>query len=61
MSEPQTLAAALFVGLTSLSGVVVFLWRRIETYHTATVTKLEQCEIDRAKLWEKIAEMECKA
>ena len=61
MGTPETLAGALFLGLTALSSVVIFLWKRIDAFHKDTTIKLDKCETDRADLWKKIAEMECRA
>ena len=45
----------------ALSSAVVYLWRKIESYHKATTekleettTKLEECEEDRKELWKQL-------
>jgi hypothetical protein len=61
----MTVQSLLFAGLGSVTAVVIMLWRKVESNHTEakaelreTREKLNECEDDRIKLWEKISELE---
>jgi hypothetical protein len=61
----MTVQSLLFAGLGSVTAVVVMLWRKVEANHTEakeelkdTRHKLNDCETDRVKLWEKLSFIE---
>ena len=64
-STIMTVQSLLFAGLGSVTAVVVMLWRKVESNHTEckeelkdTRSKLNDCETDRVKLWERLSHIE---
>jgi hypothetical protein len=49
--------ALLSAAVASLAGAVVALFSWFKTNHEKTQTRLDDCENDREKLWEKITEL----
>ncbi len=60
IADMMTYEQALFAAVLSLAGVIVILWTRIEAKAKETDAKLSDCEEDRLRLWEKLAEIAAK-
>lgn len=41
----------MIAAITTLSGVVTFLWKQVSDNHKAVYAKLTDCESDREELW----------
>lgn len=50
----------LIVGVTSLAGAVSFLFTLLLNFYRSVEKRLLECEKDRVKLWERIAELEAR-
>lgn len=50
----------LIVGVTSLAGAVSFLFTLLLNFYRSVEKRLLECENDRVKLWERIAELEAR-
>ena len=47
----------LLAAITALAGVVALLYRQVQEHYRQTLEKLNECEDDRNRLWQVIAEM----
>lgn len=55
--DHQAVMYVLGLFLTALMAVIGVLWRKVDKQQEATQAKLQDCEDDRKKLWEELAQV----